>query len=136
MAVFAYEPRGGTLAAVQTISTLPAGEKVQSGYSTAEVIAHPGGKFLYGSNRGHNSIVVYAIAAATGKLTLVQHQPTGGKTPRHFAVDPTGAWLLAENQQSDSVVVFRIDGKSGRLTPTGQSLAVPSPVCAVFVPVK
>lgn len=136
MAVFSYEARSGTLAAVQTLSTLPAGENVQRGYSTAEVIAHPGGTFLYGSNRGHNSIVVYAIDASTGKLTLVQHQPTGGKTPRHFAVDPTGAWLIAENQESDSVVVFRIDGKSGRLTPTGHTLNVPSPVCAVFVPVK
>ncbi len=136
MAVFAYEPRGGTMTAIQTISTLPAGEKVQGGYSTAEVIAHPGGMFLYGSNRGHNSIVVYGVDAATGKLTLVQHQPTGGKTPRHFAVDPTGTWLLAENQDSNSVVVFRIEEKSGQLTPTGQSLEVPSPVCAVFVPVK
>lgn len=136
LAVFAYEAPAGTLAEVQTVSTLPAGETVQRGYSTAEVIAHPSGKFLYGSNRGHDSIVVYAIDVTTGKLTLVQHQATAGKTPRHFAVDPTGAWLLAENQQSDSVVVFRLDATSGRLTPTGQSLAVPSPVCAVFVPVK
>jgi 6-phosphogluconolactonase len=121
---------------IQNISTLPAGETVQKGFSTAEVMAHPSGKFLYGSNRGHDTIVVYAIDGSSGKLTHVQHQSTQGKAPRHFAIDPTGMWLLAENQQSDTVVVFRIDAKTGELTPTGQSLAVPSPVAAVFVPVK
>lgn len=136
VAVFSYDASRGSLKEVHTVSTLPAGETVERGFSTAEVVAHPGGKFLYGSNRGHDSIVVYEIDAVSGKLTLVQHQPTGGKTPRHFAVDPTGAWLLAENQQSDTVVVFRIDAKTGRLTPTGQTLEVPSPVCAVFVPLK
>ncbi len=135
MVVFAYEAASGRLREVQTVSTLPAGEAVQSGTSTAEVVVHPRGKFLYGSNRGHDTIVVYTIDAASGRLTLVQHQATGGKTPRHFAIDPTGTWLLAENQQSDSVVGFKIDPQSGRLTPTGQTLDVPSPVCAVFVPV-
>lgn len=136
MSVFAYDARRGALSEVQSISTLPPGETVQRGQSTAEVIAHPNGKFLFGSNRGHNTIVVYAVDAATGKLTLVEHQATQGRNPRHFAVDPTGAWLLAENQGSDTVVVFRIDSKSGKLTPTGQSLEVPVPVAAVFVPVK
>ncbi len=136
MSVFAYDARRGALSAVQSVSTLPPGETVQRGQSTAEVVAHPSGKFLFGSNRGHNTIVVYAVEAATGRLTLVGHHSTQGKTPRHFAVDPTGAWLLAENQGSDTVVVFRIDPKTGRLTPTGQSLDVPAPVCAVFVAVK
>lgn len=136
MSVFAYDARRGALSDVQNISTLPPGETVQRGQSTAEVIAHPSGKFLFGSNRGHNTIVVYAVDAATGKLTLVEHQSTQGRNPRHFAVDPTGAWLLAENQGSDTVVIFRIDPKTGKLTPTGQSLEVPVPVSAVFVPVK
>ena len=136
MSVFAVDAKSGGLADVQSISTLPPGETVQRGQSTAEVIAHPSGKFLYGSNRGHNTIVAYAIEAASGKLTLIEHQSTLGKTPRHFAIDPSGGWLLAENQESDTVVVFRIDAKTGRLTPTGQSLAVPVPVCAVFVPAK
>jgi 6-phosphogluconolactonase len=94
---------------------------------------HPNGKFVYGSNRGHDSIAVFSINAKTGKLTLVQHEPTQGKTPRHFAIDPSGRWLLAENQNSDSVVVFAIDVATGKLKPTGQTLTLGSPVCAVFV---
>lgn len=136
MAVFAYDARRGEMKAVESVSTLPAGTAVQPGFSTAEVAVHPSGKFLYGSNRGHDSIVIYAIDAATGRLTLVQHEPTQGRTPRHFGIDPTGAWLLAENQGSDTVVVFGIDAKTGRLSPTGQRLEVPSPVCAVFVKSK
>ena len=133
MSVFRYEAARGELTELQSISTLPPGEAVQPGTSTAEVVVHPSGKFLIGSNRGHNTIAVFAIDQKTGRLTHIENQPTLGKTPRHFAVDPTGTWLLAENQDSDNVVVFRIDQKSGRLAPTGQSLAVPSPVCAVFV---
>mgnify|MGYP000938010680 CR=1 FL=1 len=136
MAVFAYDARRGELKAVESVSTLPAGTSVQPGFSTAEVAVHPSGKFLYGSNRGHDSIVVYAIDARTGRLRPVQHEPTQGRTPRHFGIDPTGTWLLAENQASDTVVVFGIDAKSGRLTPTGQRLEVPSPVCAIFVKSK
>ena len=133
MTAFAFDAQHGELKEVQTISTLPPGESVQQGMSTAEVMAHPNGKFLYGSNRGHNTIVVYASDPATGKLTYVENVSTQGRTPRHFAIDPTGTWLLAENQGSDTVVVFRIDANSGRLTPTGQSLEVPSAVSAVFV---
>ncbi len=136
MTVFRYDVTRGAMTSVQTISTLPPGETVQKGTSTAEVVAHPGGKFLFGSNRGHNTIVVYAVDPATGRLTYVENQPTQGKTPRHFAVDPSGTWLLAENQQSDNVTVFRIDGATGRLSSTGQSVDVPSAVSAVFVPVK
>ncbi|MES2694462.1 MAG: lactonase family protein [Verrucomicrobiota bacterium] len=136
MTTFRLHARRGTLEELQTVSTLPAGVAVERGYSTAEVIAHPGGKFLYGSNRGHDTIAVFAIEEATGKLTLVENVATQGKAPRHFAVDPSGGWLLAENQNSDSVVVFRIDAKTGRLTPTGQKLEIPVPVCAVFVAAK
>jgi 6-phosphogluconolactonase len=109
---------------------------VQRGYSTAEVQVHPSGKFLFGSNRGHDSIVVYAIDENTGKLAYVENQSTQGKTPRNFGIDPTGAFLLAANQNSDSIVVFRIDSKAGRLNPTGQTVEVPAPVCVKFVPVK
>lgn len=136
MAVFSYDAARGAFTDVQNISTLRPGETVQRGQSTAEVIAHPSGKFLYGSNRGHDTIVVYSVDSASGKLTYVEHQSTQGKNPRHFGVDPTGAWLIAENQNSDTVVVFRIDVRTGKLTPTGQTLPVPSPVAAVFVPVK
>jgi len=133
VSVFGYDAAKGKLQEVQTISTLPTGESVQQGYSTAEVMVHPNGRLLFGSNRGHNSIVVYAIDAASGRLTLVEHEATQGKTPRHFAIDPSGRWLLAENQGSDSVVVFRIVAASGMLEPTGRTAEVPVPVCAVFV---
>lgn len=133
MAVFAYDAARGELTPVQTVSTLPPGETVQQGFSTAEVIAHPSGKFLYGSNRGHNSIVAYAVDAGSGRLTHLENEPTQGQTPRHFAIDPTGRWLLAENQGSDTVVVFRVDPATGKLEPTGQKIDVPVPVCAVFV---
>lgn len=136
MTVFRYDAARATLTSLQTISTLPPGESVQPGTSTAEVIAHPNGKFLYGSNRGHHTIVAYAIDPSTGQLSLIAHQSTLGKTPRHFALDPTGRWLLAENQDSHTVAVFRIDEQSGRLTPTGPLLSVPAPVSAVFVPVR
>jgi len=133
---FAYDSRRGVLNELHTISTLPMGESVQRGYSTAEIEVHPSGKFVYGSNRGYNTIVVFAIDQKSGKLTHVQNESTQGKTPRHFAIDPTGRWLLAENQDSDSVVVFAIDQNSGRLSATGQTISVGTPVCAVFVPVR
>ncbi len=130
---FASDPAKGALTEVQTVSSLPPGESVQSGFSTAEVQVHPSGKFLYGSNRGHNSLSVFAIDEKTGRLTYVENVPTQGSTPRGFGIDPTGAFLLAGNQRSDSVVVFRIDQKAGRLTPTGQTLTIGSPVCVKFV---
>ena len=130
---FSYDSQRGELKEVQTVSSLPSGESVRPEYSTAEVVAHPSGKFLYGSNRGHDSIVVFGIDEKSGKLTHVENQPTQGKTPRNFAIDPTGKWLLAENQGSDTIVVFGVDQNTGRLKPTGQTLAVPSPVCVKFV---
>ena len=129
---FRRDESDGGLQAMQTISTLPAGEIVRQGYSTAEVQVHPSGRFLYGSNRGHDSIAVFAVDAETGQLSLVQHEPTGGSTPRNFGIDPAGAWLLAANQRSDTVVVFRIDANTGRLTPTGGRIEVGAPVCVTF----
>src|SRR5438477_10352525 len=123
-------PEHGTLEEFQTVSTLP--EKFEGHNSGAEVQVHPSGKFVYGSNRGHDSIAVFAVDPKTSRLTLVGHQSTQGKTPRHFALDPSGKWLLAENQDSNSVVVFAIDQSSGKLTPTGQTLEIGSPVCAIF----
>lgn len=136
MTAFGYDAALGTLQSIQTLSTLPPGESVAKGTSTAEVQVHPSGKFLYGSNRGHNTIVVCTIDAASGQLTYVENVSTLGKTPRHFALDPTGTWLIAENQDSGTVAVFRIDPKTGRLTATGPLVDVPFAVCAVFVPVR
>ena len=131
---FACDPKRGELKELQTLSTLPAGESVQPAYSTAELFVHPSGKYLYGSNRGHNTIVSYAIDEKTGKLTLIEHTSTQGKIPRGFGIDPSGDWLVAANQNSDNVVVFRLDAKTGRLTPTGQTVEVGAPVSVTFVP--
>jgi 6-phosphogluconolactonase len=123
----------GSLTELQTISTLPPGQAVEPGYSTADVQVHPSGRFLYGSNRGHDSIVVFAIDETSGRLTHVENRPTEGSTPRGFGIDPSGSYLLAANQRSDSVVVFRIDRQTGRLTPTGHTVDVGAPVCVTFV---
>lgn len=127
---FGYDAKSGRLAETQTVPTLPADFKGES--TTAEIAVHPSGKFLYGSNRGHDSIAVFAVDPATGQLTFVQHEPTQGKTPRNFALDPTGAFLLAANQNSDNVVVFRVDAQTGKLTPTAQRIEVGAPVCVTF----
>lgn len=132
LAVFAYQSRRGEFSLRQTVGTLPADFTGEN--TTADIHVHPGGKFLYGSNRGHDSLAVFAINRATGRLSLIEHVPTGGRTPRNFGLDPTGRWLLAANQNSDSVVVFRVDDRTGRPTPTGQVLEVGAPVCVRFVP--
>ena len=130
---FRQDKETGALAEVQTIPTLPPGQEPQEGFSTAEVQVHPSGRFLYGSNRGHDTIVVFAIDQETGRLTYVQNESTQGSAPRGFGIDPTGAYLLAGNQRSDSVVVFRIDQQTGRLSPTGHKLELGSPVSVKFV---
>jgi 6-phosphogluconolactonase len=112
---------------------LPPGVPVQQGFSTADVRLHPSGKFLYGSNRGYDSIVVFAVDEKTGRLTQRQNESTQGSTPRGFGIDPTGEYLLAANQRSDSVVVFRIDQQTGRLTTTGQKIELGAPACVKFV---
>ncbi len=130
---FAVDPRRGALKELQTISTLPAGQSVAAGYSTAEVQVHPSGRFLYGSNRGHDSIAVFGIDQMSGRLTHLQNEPTQGSTPRGFGIDPTGTYLLAGNQRSDSVIVLRIDRQTGRLTPTGHKIDIGSPVSVKFL---
>ena len=130
--VFGYDAREGALRAVQTLSTLPEGFDGHS--QCADIHVHPSGRFLYGSNRGHDSIVVYAIDAATGQLTRIGHQSTGGAWPRNFAIDPTGTFLLVANQRSDTVHTLRIDGETGQLEPTGHVAEIPAPVCLKIVP--
>lgn len=128
---FSYQPKTGTLKTLQTISALP---KDYSGRKeAAEIAVHPSGKFLYSSNRGHDSIAIFAIDEKKGTLRSLGQVLTGGKTPRHFAIDPTGSFLLAENQESNNIVIFHIDTAGGSLTPTGQTIEVPSPVCITFV---
>jgi 6-phosphogluconolactonase len=128
---FSYDASRGAMHKLETVSTLP--KSFTGSNDTAEIHVHPSGKFLFTSNRGHDSIAVFSIDSHTGALTLVDHFPTQGKTPRNFEIDPTGKLLLVANQDTGNIVVFRIDPNNGRLTPTGQTLHVPSPVCLRFM---
>ena len=136
LSTFAYDAAHGALRLKDTVSTLARGYNVTDKDSTAEVEVHPSGKFVYGSNRGHDSIAVFGVDPAEGTLTQVEIVSTLGKTPRGFGIDPTGSFLIAGNQDSDSLVVFRINPETGRLTPTGQKLEAYSPVSVEFVPVN
>jgi 6-phosphogluconolactonase len=128
---FSRNPEDGSLKAIQEISTIPAGFDGRK--STAECLVHPSGKFLYVSNRGHETITAFKIDQETGLLTYVENEPTGGKEPRNFFIDPSGKWLLAENQNSDTVYVFSIDQQTGALKPTGDFVTVGRPVCIRMV---
>ncbi|GGA87427.1 lactonase family protein [Puia dinghuensis] len=133
--VDAFHYSNGKFTPIQHISSLPDGFKGDIG--SADIHVSPNGKFLYASNRGDaNSIVIYAIDATTGKLTVKGFQSTMGKTPRNFMIDPTGHWLLAANQNGKNVVIFKIDQQTGMLTPTGKQLEIPAPVCLKMTPVK
>jgi 6-phosphogluconolactonase len=122
-----HDREGGTLEEIQTVPALPSSFR---GISTcADILVDPTGNFLYGSNRGHDSIVIYRIDGSSGRLTLVGHESTRGETPRNFTIDPSGTFLFAANQNSDSIACFRIDHRSGRLNPTGQVTSAPTPVC-------
>jgi len=128
---FSYQAKNAAFSPLQTLSTLP---KDYSGTrEAAEIVIHPSGRFLYTSNRGHDSIALFAIDEKKGTLKPLGQVLTGGKTPRHFAIDPTGSYLLAENQESNNLVIFHIDSATGSLTPTGQTVDVPSPVCLTFL---
>jgi 6-phosphogluconolactonase len=131
LTAFTFDKKNGSLAEIQTVSTLP---ESSARNSTAETEVHPSGKFVYVSNRGHDSIACFSIDQKSGKVTSIEHESTQGKTPRNFAIDPKGKFLLAENQNSDTIVVFAVDQKTGELTPTGHKAEVSSPVCIVFVP--
>jgi 6-phosphogluconolactonase len=134
LASLSYDGRRGTFKVLQIVPTLPEGCQGES--TCADVQVSPSGAFVYGSNRGHDSIVIYRINQRTGRLTYVGHQSTQGKTPRSFGIDPTGRFLLAANQDSDTVVTFRIEARSGKLLPTGHAMQVPTPVCVKFLPVS
>jgi 6-phosphogluconolactonase len=128
---FAYESVSGVLKKIQTITTLP--KDFDGSNTCAEVRVHPSGKFLYGSNRGHDSIVVYRINLTDGTLTYVEHETADIKTPRNFNIDPTGKFCLVANQGKDSIVVFRINKESGELEATGHKVSVAKPVCVRFL---
>lgn len=127
---YSWDAAVGKLKELTTVSTLP--DDFSGSNSTAEVLAHPNGKFVYGSNRGHDSLAAYAFDASSGDLKLIQHIPTGGRTPRNFRIDPSGKFLLAENQGSDSIHAFRIDDENGELTPVGHPITVGAACCIKF----
>ena len=125
-----YEAKSGTLTALETVSNLP--EDFHGEDNSAEISLDRAGRFLYASNRGHDSITVYAVDSGKGTLTKVQVVATGGKTPRSFALDPTGRFLLAANQDTNNIQVFSVDTKTGKLTAQGTPVAASSPVCLLF----
>ncbi len=126
---FRYHPPTAVLYGFQTLSTIP--ESVP-GNSTAEIQVHPSGRFVYCSNRGHDSIAVYSVNEETGELTFVEAESTHGQTPRNFGIDPSGQFLIAANQSTDNVVVLKIDPDTGALSTTGHSARVPMAVCVKF----
>jgi 6-phosphogluconolactonase len=128
----AYDAKAGTFREIETLSTLPAGFPGNTG--GADVHVSPDGRFVYTSNRGDNSLAVFQIAPADGRLTLVQHVSTQGNWPRNFALDPSGRVLLVANQNSNDVFTYTIDKQTGKLTPTGKSVSVPSPMFVEVVP--
>jgi len=128
--VYAYDAGRGALTPAQSVATLPpdfAGDNL-----TAEVRVHPNGRFVYGSNRGHDSIAAFAVDPGSGRLTRIGVTPSGGRTPRNFALSPDGAWLVCGHQDTPLVTVFRVDPVTGQLSATGHSAIVPAVVCVVF----
>jgi 6-phosphogluconolactonase len=130
LTTYRYDGERGALSALQTLSLRAAGRT--NANTGADVHVLPSGRFVYASNRGDDSIAVFAVDPSAGTLAPVQQRPTDGRVPRNFALDPTGRFLLAANQQSNAIVSFAIDARSGRLAPTGARVAVPAPVCVRF----
>jgi 6-phosphogluconolactonase len=131
LAVLSYNAQTGAMKELQSLSTVPS-DAVGSGWSTAEVVVEPSGRFVYVSNRGHDSIACFAIDRGSGSITSIGHVSTGGRTPRNFNIDPTGRRLYAANQESDTIVQFDLDPATGKLTPTGEVTQVGAPVCILF----
>lgn len=132
ISVLRYVADQGVFGEIETVSTLP--DEFGGESTCADIHVAPSGKFVYGSNRGHDSIAMFAIDQATGRLTSLGHESTRGQTPRNFAIDPSGAWLLAANQDTSTIVPFRIHPQTGHLHPTGHITQIPNPVCIKLLP--
>lgn len=130
VSVAGFNPKSGSFTEIQTIPTLP--EDFKEPNTTAEIEVHPNGNFVYGSNRGHNSIVVFKRDPTTGKLTFIQHAPCGGQIPRHFAIDPSGNWLLCGHQNSNTLSVLSLNPKTGLLGEPQSTVEISSPICILF----
>jgi 6-phosphogluconolactonase len=133
---FAYDAEKGALTEIATVSTLPEADRSKTGLSTAETVAHPNGKFVYVSNRTHDTIAVFSCDPATGKLTLIQNAPAEGEIPRNFNLDPTGKWMIVAHQNSNTAALFKVDQDSGKLSFTGKKIKVGGCVCVRFLAVE
>jgi 6-phosphogluconolactonase len=133
---FSYDAAKGSLSPIETVSTLPPEDRSKTGLSTAETVAHPNGRFVYVSNRTHDTLAVFRCDPDSGKLQLIQNISAGGKIPRNFALDPSARWMLVAHQDSHSVAVFSVDPQTGQLHPTGQTISVGAPVCVRFLPLE
>lgn len=131
-----YDAAKGSLTVLSTASTLPPEDRGKKGLSTAETAVHPNGKFVYVSNRTHDTIAVFTCDPDTGKLTLIQNAPAEGKIPRNFRIDPSGKWMIVAHQDSNTAAVFKIDQDTGKLTFTGTKVNVGGAVCVRFLPVE
>ncbi|WP_193214832.1 lactonase family protein [Luteolibacter marinus] len=129
-----FDKQRGALETIHSVATLSEGEAVQS--TTAEIAVHPNGKFVYASNRGHDSIAVFARDAGSGKLSRIQIAPCGGKIPRHFTIAPGGEWLLCAHQESNTLAALPLDPATGKLGAPGTAAACPNPICIIFLPTK
>ena len=127
---YRYDATTGEISLIETLPTIPAGFTERN--SPADVHVHPNGTFVYSSNRGHDSLAIFAIDQSSGRMTLVDIVSTQGGTPRAFMFDPSGRYIFAGNQRTNSIVTFAVDADSGRLTPTGAKVEVPKPVCIQF----
>ena len=130
LSVYRYDAASADITFIETVPTLPQGTTQRN--TPSDVHVHPNGRFVYSSNRGHNSIAIFRIDDATGKVALVETVPTQGNTPRAFNFDPTGRFIFAGNQGSSTMVTFAVDAETGRMTPTGATVDVPRPVCITF----
>lgn len=130
---FTWDALKGQLTAQETISALPPSVELQKGFTAAEILVHPSGKFVYTTLRGHDSVSIFKVDAASGHLQFLQNIPSGGKVPRGLGIDPTGRWLITGNQKSDNAVLFAIDAATGILNPTGREWKIGSPVDVKFI---
>jgi 6-phosphogluconolactonase len=132
LTAFSYDAQAGRLTEVQTVSTLP--EYYDGPNLAAEIGIHPAGRYLYVSNRGNNTVILFEVDSGKGTLTYIEEQGTGGDTPRHFGIEPSARHLAIANQKSDTLLACRIDAGNGRLKPSGVFASAPSPVCVKFLP--
>ncbi len=130
---FSYDSNKGSLTPIETVSTLPHGDEVAPGYSTAETQSHPNGRFVYVSNRRHDTIACFSVDQTTGKLTFIEAAPSLVKVPRNFGIDPSGQWLITAGNNGGGIAVFAIDQTTGKLKPTGQQFKLDAAVCVKFL---